>query len=430
MAYRIPYVLAVFALISCLIGAQHAGAAPSPGPITASSAIVVEPTTGDVVFARAPDKRLLIASATKLMTALLVLERADLTRVLPAANYHAELVESRIDLRPGEKMSIVDLTRAMLIVSANDAAATLAEGLSGSTTEFVKDMNRRARELGLKNTRFANPIGLDDRQNYSTARDLVTLTRRLLKFEFFRTAVAQEKATLKTGDHRRQIENSNRLLGRYPWITGAKTGHTSEAGYVLVGTGRPQGIDLISVVLDTPTEDVRSADTLRLLRWAATRYRIESVVRRGAVLATVPIRYRGEAQLDLVADKDLELTIPIGKKAVVRTRGMPSDVDGPIKTGQELGAVDVYIGSKRMASTALVANAAVQKAGLWLRFKAWYFHPLPIILTLAAGLGVMLLWWRRLRYGRRRLASSNSGSVMYVTPGVASAKRKSRAPRK
>src|SRR5262249_16511631 len=151
-----------------------------------------------------------------------------------------------------------------LVYSANDAAATLAQHVSGSRPAFVRLMNRRARQLHLNGTHYANPIGLDDPGNYSTARDLVTLTERLWRYSFFRRPVNRAEVTLKSGDHPRTLNNRNGLVSRYRWIDGVKTGHTQQAGWVLVGAGRRNGVQLFSAVLGTPTDTARDADTLSL----------------------------------------------------------------------------------------------------------------------------------------------------------------------
>jgi serine-type D-Ala-D-Ala carboxypeptidase (penicillin-binding protein 5/6) len=171
-----------------------AAAAQSEPTVSARSAVVVEASTGRTVFAKAPNARRPIASTTKLMTALLVLERASLDDVYAAARYDALPIESKIDLRTGERMNVRDLLRALLLASANDAAVTLAVGTSGSQRAFVRDMNRRARQLGLENTRFANPVGLDTGGGYSSAADLARLTLRLRRNAFFRETVDRPRA--------------------------------------------------------------------------------------------------------------------------------------------------------------------------------------------------------------------------------------------
>ena len=176
-----------------------------------------------------------MASTTKLMTALLTLENTRPAEVFTAADYDAAPVESQIGLRPGERMTVGDLTKALLLESANDAAVTLAEGVSGTREAFVARMNERAAELGLDSTSYANPIGFDDPLNYSTARDLATLAVKLLRRPRFARTVDTPVAELDSGARPRVIDNRNTLLASHPFVSGVKTGHTQQAGYVLIG---------------------------------------------------------------------------------------------------------------------------------------------------------------------------------------------------
>ena len=172
--------------------------------------------TGDQLYGKDPREERPIASATKLMTALLTLERADLDDVFTAAPYSASPVESKIGLMPGERMTVRDLLTALVLESANDAAVTLAEGVAGSREAFVREMNRRAVALGLRDTSYANPIGFDDPENYSSARDLAQLARRLLANREFARIADLPMATLNSGDHKRTIDNRNLLVQRVP----------------------------------------------------------------------------------------------------------------------------------------------------------------------------------------------------------------------
>ena len=182
-----------------------------------------------------------------------------------------------------------DLLEALLLESANDAAAAIAENLSGSREAFVAEMNVRAEELGLENTSYANPIGLDDPANYSTARDLATLTRLLLERPRFARIVDMPVAELESGAISRVIDNRNTLVASTPWVTGVKTGHTTNAGYVLVGSAKGRGgAEVISVVLGEPSEPARDADTLELLTWGLGQFRRVQVARPRAGAGTRP----------------------------------------------------------------------------------------------------------------------------------------------
>ena len=282
--------VALAALAALAIGLPAAAAAQRPPDVSnAAAAIVVDGRNGEVMFAKRPDERHAIASATKLMTALLALERARPREVFTAPEYNALPAESRINLRTGERMTVHDLLEALLLESANDAAATIAENLSGTREAFVAEMNVRAEELGLENTSYANPIGLDDPANYSTARDLATLTRLLLERPRFARVVDMPVAELDSGSMPRVIDNRNTLVASTPWVTGVKTGHTTNAGYVLVGSAKGRGgAKVISVVLGEPSEPARDADTLELLAWGLKQFKRVQVLnpRRARASAT------------------------------------------------------------------------------------------------------------------------------------------------
>jgi D-alanyl-D-alanine carboxypeptidase (penicillin-binding protein 5/6) len=374
--------------------------------VSSKAGILVEPSSGDVLWQRSPDRRREIASTTKLMTALLVLEHSKLSDVVPAAPYRALPVESKINLRPGERLTVADLLRGLLVYSANDAAVTLATHVSGSRPAFVRLMNKRARELKLTGTHYANPVGLDDPANYSTARDLVKLTERLWRFPFFRKTVKRESVTLKSGDHPRTLKNRNLLIGRYDWINGVKTGHTQQAGWVLVGAGRRKGVQLFSAVLGAPNDDARDADTLNLLREGFTHYHRVTAIERGDIQAdTVPIRYRRGAVLQLMAGRTYSRVVHDneGNPFTTRVISAPSEVQGPLRRGQPLGLIEVRSHGKRVATVPLVAANSVPKADFGQRTKEWFTHPLAIVLLAAVLLGTVLLARRtRLVYRRRR----------------------------
>jgi serine-type D-Ala-D-Ala carboxypeptidase (penicillin-binding protein 5/6) len=401
--------LALVAMLALLLAAAASAPAATPPPgVSAPSALVVEASTADVAYTKASNRRREIASATKLMTALLTLERTKPSTVYRAARYRALPAESKINLRAGEKMTVADLLRGLLIESANDAAATLAERVSGSRAAFVKAMNVRAQQLGLKDTHYANPIGLDAPDNYSSARDLVRLTLRLRAFEFFRRTVAREQVTLRSGDHPRTLENRNGLV-RLPQINGVKTGHTQQAGYVLVGSGRKRGITLISVVLGAPSVAARESDTRRLLAWAFNRYDRVRPVAPGEVLARAPIRYRRGAELDLIAgDSSRRFVVRTGER--LRRCGLdaPAEVAGPIRRGQALGKVRICRGKKKIATLPLVASADVPAASTAVRTKDWFTRPLTLVLVVLLGLAGSVLLARARRRGSNRRRGSRA----------------------
>ncbi len=253
--------------------------------ISAPSSILVEPQTGDVVEARRATQRRPIASTTKLMTALLLLERRRLTDRITAVSYNGLPAESIAGFRAGERLTAADMLRALLLASANDAAASIAVNVGGSERGFVRLMNQRARRAGLRDTHYANPIGLDDPRNYSTATDLAKLALLVRRNAFARRVMDRPRAVLRSGDRTRVLENRNTLVAAVPWMDGVKTGHTQSAGYILVGSASRGGVPLISVVLGTPSEGARNSDTLALMNYGFSRYRRATPVVAGRTAA-------------------------------------------------------------------------------------------------------------------------------------------------
>ena len=253
---------------------------PRPSLERPPSAILIDAGDGEVLLQKRPDQQRSIASTTKLMTALLALEHTRPNQVFTAPAYKALPAESKINLRAGERMRVEDLMEGLLLESANDAAVTIAQGVAGSRRRFVEEMNKRAAQLGLTGTHYANPIGLDDPGNFSTARDLAKLAARLMRNPRFAGIVGRERSVLQSGSHRRVISNRNLLVGRYPGVDGVKTGHTIDARFVLVGSASRGDARVISVVLGEPSEAARDTDTLSLLRYGLSLFRPRAVLRR------------------------------------------------------------------------------------------------------------------------------------------------------
>ena len=391
----------VLALALVLIPAARPAAAAGPPAVRAPAAILVEPATGDVVFAHNARAERPVASTTKLMTALVTLERARLGRVLTTVRYRAAPAESVIGLRAGERMSVADLMRGMLLASANDAAATLAARIGGSQAGFVRLMNRRARALGLRDTHYANPIGLDEAGNHSSAEDLVKLTLILRRNAFFRAVTNLPSATLHTGARERTIVNRNVLVRTVPVVNGVKTGHTATAGYVLVGSATRRGVTVVSAVLGDDSESARDADSLALLHYGLSRYRRATAVRRGAAYATARLRFR-DGRVAFVATHTVRRTVRRGERVTTRVVGAPSEVEGPLPAGARVGTIELRLRGRTIDRVALVTARAVPGATVTERLGGAIGRTLLVVLVAAVALGSLQLVLLRRRTVRRR----------------------------
>jgi D-alanyl-D-alanine carboxypeptidase (penicillin-binding protein 5/6) len=379
--------------------------AAKPPQVDARAWMLMDARTGDVLVSHAAARRLPIASTTKLMTAYVALHELPLNRIVRAAHYSPTYGESLLGLRRGQRISVRDLLYGLILRSGNDAAYDLARAAAGSEKLFVHQMNLRAAALGLVDTHYANPIGLDQRGNYSSARDLAALARRLLSIPTFARIADSRSAELGSVHPPRRVATLNELLLMAPWVTGVKTGHTFGARYVLVGSGRRRGADLIAVVIGTPTDEERFEDTLRLLEYGFSRYRRRIPVHAGQDLADPSIRYSG-GRLPLRAAHSLAVGLRRGERLSVSVRA-PGEVEGPIDRGAVLGHAIVLVNGLRAGSVELRAGRHVPKASAFDRLRSAIEGDPALLLLVLFVILIGMVLGRRLR--RRRARHEMSG---------------------
>jgi serine-type D-Ala-D-Ala carboxypeptidase (penicillin-binding protein 5/6) len=368
----------------------------APPQLEARAWALVDARSGDVLASHAGSRRLPIASTTKLMTAYVALRELPLDRIVRAAPYAAIYGESLLELPPGERVSVRDLLYGLILRSGNDSAHDLALAAAGSQAAFVRQMNQRAGALGLSDTHYANPIGLDQAGNYSSALDLTVLARRLLRDPAFARIAAARNAELLSLQPPRRIETLNDFLLAVPWATGVKTGHTFGADYVLVGSGRRKGVELISAVLGTWTETARDGETAELLEYGFSKYRKRVPVHARQSLAEPSIRYTGD-ELPLRAARTASVGVRHGQRLAVRVRA-PGEVEGPLRRGARLGRAVVFVDGLRAASVPLRAGRAVPKATVVDRVRSFVVdNALWIALALSAILIAAAVLRRRTR---------------------------------
>ncbi|HEY6760719.1 MAG TPA: D-alanyl-D-alanine carboxypeptidase family protein [Baekduia sp.] len=396
-------------------GAQSQSAAtstatPKPPQIRAPAAILVEPSTGDIVFQRNANQRRGIASTTKIMTALITVEHASLDDVMTTVDYHATPAESLAGFQAGERVTVRDLLRALLVTSANDAAATLAQRVAGSRAKFVQMMNAKAKQLGLKNTHFANPIGLDNEENYSTPSDLAKMTLILRQNAFLRQTINLPKVTLTSGAHPRTFLNRNLLVRGVPAVNGVKTGHTNSTGYILVGSATRDGVTVISVVLGDPSEAARDADSLSLLKYGLARYHVVTTIKKDQIVGQSGLSHR-DTHVNLVASQTVKRVARRGDKIVVTVRDLPTKIDGPLPKGARVGTLTVAERGRQVARVPVVTADAVDAATFLDRLRDWLGSPVTQLLLVAfavCSLYLVLLRRRAVRRRQRRRAGKGA----------------------
>ena len=343
---------------AALVLAAPVLAAPPP-QVTGHSWLVENGTTGEVLVSHDARRRVAIASITKLMTVLLTLEHAHLNDVVTVAPEAAEVGESSVNLHAGDRLTVRELLEAALIQSANDAADALAVYVGhGSESRFVAMMNTRARQLGLSDTHYMRPDGLDAPGHVSSARDVTKLARLLMRRPIVRSIVRTQRATIAGG---RVLHTWNDLLATFPGVFGVKTGHTSAAGWNEVASVDRGGAVVYGTILGSPNRATRNTDLSALLRWALSRYRRIPILTPGRVYAEVKVGY-GRSPVGLVPAQGLVRSIRIDQPLVQRVVAEAA-ASLPVSRGERLGEIRVYQRGRLLARKALVAGRTVKRPG-------------------------------------------------------------------
>jgi len=363
--------LAVVALLAALAAPVQASGDDStrtaPPPRIGAAAWYLLGEDGAVLAERNARQRRSIASITKLMTAIVTIERAGLSDVVSVSPRASGAGESTVYLRAGERLSVADLLRATLIRSANDAAQALALHVGrGSPSRFVGLMNEKARELGLDDTTFVNAHGLDAPGHLSTARDATLLIRYALGVPFIRDALDRSSISLPGG---RTYPTTDDLLESWGPLVGGKTGHTQKAGWSEAAGAQAGGATVYGTVLGSDSRAGRNDALRALLGYGLARYHRVVAIDGARMYAAAETGY-GRPQIELVAPRTVVRTVREGVSLVERVIA-PTSVALPVRKGQRLGRVEVYEGDRLLASANLVAASDVSEPGL-LGKAAWY----------------------------------------------------------
>jgi serine-type D-Ala-D-Ala carboxypeptidase (penicillin-binding protein 5/6) len=354
-------------IAAAALAAAGSSALAGPPQVGGRAYVVINGGTGETLLARNANRELPMASITKLMTVVVVLQHAKLGDVVTVGRAATQVGESSIYLRRGERLTVRELIEAALIQSANDAAVALAEYVGhGSLGAFVELMNAKARRLGLTHTHFANPDGLDAPGHHSSARDITRLARIAMRSPVVRSIVRRREARISGG---RVLHTWNDLLSTFPGVIGVKTGHTSNAGWSEVAATRGRGVTIYAALLGEPNRTQRNTDLTQLLAWGLAQYRVVPLVETGRVYARAAAPY-GRDALELVAAKRVVSVARVGRPLVERVVA-PTAVSLPVERGQHLGEVRVYERGKLVARSPLVAGRSIRRPGVLGRV-GWY----------------------------------------------------------
>ncbi len=328
--------------------------------VTATSAIVIEASTGHVIYARNPDAPMFPASTTKIMTLILALERGGLDDIVTVSENAFNAQGSTLWLDTGERIPLQDLLYGMMLVSANDASVAIAEHIDGSVPNFAAHMTQRAAELGATNTNFTNPHGLPDDNHYTTARDLALITRHGLQLPGFEQIVTTTEMAFSWihDDESKTIRTENQLLWTYNGCNGVKTGYTERAGRCVVCAAKRNGIQLISVVLDGL---YMWNDSIILLDYGFENISTETLIKSDEVIKTLPIISGRRKSMPVKTAG--EIIVPIFKNddAYEIKYDIPEVLNAPVTNGETIGKVRVNIDGREIASTDVVTTADVEQ---------------------------------------------------------------------
>ena len=361
---RVRLTVALVVAVGLSAAAARAVASPPPA-VTARAYLVQNAATGEVLTARDARASVPIASITKLMTVLVALDHRRLRDVVTVDPRAASVGESSVGLTPGERITVADLIRAALIQSANDAADALALAVAPDFEAFARLMNAKARRLGLTDSHFVRPDGLDASGHVSSARDVTMLARVAMRTRFVRDTVRLTDATLTDG---RVVRTWNDLLSTFPSLLGVKTGHTAAAGWSEVAAARGRGLTVYATVLGSPSRSERNDDLAELLAWGLDQYRVVPAI-RNRVYATVALPY-GKARLELRAARPLLTVARVGHPLTEKVVAAAS-VSLPVERGDVLGRVEIWAGKRLVGRRDLVASRTVNRPGPVARVS-WY----------------------------------------------------------
>lgn len=330
--------------------------------LNAKHAILIEASTGRVLFEKNAYQTCAIASTTKIMTALVAVLNCNLEDVVTVSKHAAATDGSTIHLQVGEQIKVKDLLYGLMLSSGNDAAVALAEHIAGSEEAYLALMNEKAAALGLTNTHFATVHGLDHAEHYSTAYDMAVLASECMKNETFRTVVS----TAETHISQRTLRNTNDLLFTYAGATGIKTGYTNNAGRCLISSAQRDGMELIAVVLGCESKTTRFSDSRKLLDYGFENYAMTTVLEAGEVITNLKLIKGKQEQVNLVCSDTVVLPMAEWEKSKYQVNMVAQQIqDAPCLRGAVVGTLYISCEDSTLATCQLLVGESVERKGFW-----------------------------------------------------------------
>lgn len=343
--------------------------------LTAKSSILIEASTGEILSEKNSDEKLAPASMTKIMTMLLIMESLEkneytLDDKVNISTNAASMGGSQVFLEAGSELKVKELLKAIAIASANDAAVAMAEYTAGSTESFVNLMNEKAASLGCTNTTFKNVHGLDAEGHLTTAKDMAIMARELLKYEeILNYSSIYEEFLNKPDGSSTWMVNTNKLIKYYNGLDGLKTGFTKNAGYCLTATAKRNNMRLISVVMNEPTTEKRSSDTIKLLNYGFANYKIKVVMPKDQDLGSIEIKNGKKETVGIKLTEDATNLESISDNKKYGFNINVDKIKAPIKVGDIIGKLEITIDGSVKKEIPITVKEDVKKANIWDLYK-------------------------------------------------------------
>ncbi|MDY3757363.1 MAG: D-alanyl-D-alanine carboxypeptidase family protein [Bacilli bacterium] len=341
----------------------------------AESGILIEYSTGKILYSKKIDEKLAPASMTKIMTLLLIMEAVEEGKInlddnISISTNASSMGGSQVFLDPNTEMKAEELIKSIAIASANDSAVAMAEAISGTTANFVSRMNSRAKELGCKNTNFKNVHGLDEEGHYSTTYDMSLIARELLKHEQILKYTSTYEAYLnKPNGTSTWMVNTNKLIKYYTGLDGLKTGFTKTAGYCLTSTAKRNDMRLISVVMKEPSSQVRNSETISLLNYGFSNYKIKTILKKDQKLGTIEVQNGKKELADITILEDATNLESINDNKEYSFNIVTDKVKAPLKKGDKVGTLELTEQGTVIKRLNITVKENIPKANIWDLYK-------------------------------------------------------------
>ncbi len=366
---RIVICLVIMSVMACICVPAYAHSAietiksSAVMELSSKSACLMEAETGEILFEQNATEHLEPASVTKIMSVILIYEalqdgRITKSDMVTASSTAAEMGGSQIWLEPSEQMSVDDMLKAILVVSANDCTVAMAEHIAGSEENFVAMMNKKASKLGMNDTNFMNSTGLPCDNHYTCAKDIAIMTRELLKHNDVTSYTTIWMDSLRGGEF--GLSNTNKLIRFYPGATGMKTGFTDSAGYCMSATATREGVTFISAVMKADTSDNRFSDSKKLLDYGFANFSVYKI--QNKQLSNISVKNSAKSEIPLKHEGDGAILLPKGReKMVEEITSIPEYLEAPIRAGDKIGSISYILQGEEIARHDIVACEDAEK---------------------------------------------------------------------